>query len=263
MKKLLLLSVMMFGLQACGFEIVDTGHRGVETTFGEVDMRLGSMPEGFYWYNPVTSNISEMDVRTKKWGDSTLAYTKDVQNAEIAFVLNYNLNPATAHIIFKEVGHGWADKLIPQVVNGRLKAIIGKWNAEDLINSRDKAQTEAETAIRKDLKQKNVNVTKFEITNIDYDDRFETSVLNKVVAIQKAVEEQNRTVQIQEQATQRLITARAKAKSMQIRASALKTNSALIQYEAVKAWRDGGSKMPHTLIMGEGGAVPFLQLNRK
>lgn len=258
MKKLLLLVVMMFGLQACGFEIVDTGHRGVQTTFGEVSMEKGSMPEGLYFYNPVTSTITELDVRTKKWEGKTSTYTKDVQIAEVAFTLNYNLEPSTTHLTFKEVGHGWADKLVPQVVEGRLKAVVGQWDAEKFITNRNKAQSEAETAIRNDLKNKHIIVTKFEITNIDYSDNFESAVEAKVVAIQKAVEEQNRTIQIKEQASQRVITAESRAKSMKVRANALKANRALIDYEAVKKW-DG--KMPQYMLGN--GAMPFIQLNKK
>ena len=79
MKKLLnLLFVipLVMSLSACGVETVETGHRGVETKFGKV-VNEKPLDEGIYFYNPFTSNIVAMDVRTQKSGSSTQAYTKN------------------------------------------------------------------------------------------------------------------------------------------------------------------------------------------
>jgi len=56
--KLLPLLVLPFTLTGC-FEIVDTGHRGVKVVYGKVQPE--SLEEGFYWYNPFTSSIKEMN----------------------------------------------------------------------------------------------------------------------------------------------------------------------------------------------------------
>jgi len=239
-------------LSACGFEIVDTGHRGVETRFGSVVSE--SMPEGLYFYNPFTSNIIQLDTRLQRWDDHTGTYTKDVQQAQIKFTVNYRLNAEHAHIIFKEVGRDWDNKLVPQVVQGQLKEIIGKWNAVELIGARDKAQTEAFAAIRDSLADKNVSVVSFEITDIEYTPQFEKSVEDKVIAEQRSIEEQNRTKQVEEQAKQRLLSAEAEAKSIQIRARALEQNAKLVELEAVQKW-DG--KLPQYMM---GNSVPFLNL---
>ena len=76
----------------------------------------------------------------------------------------------------------------------------------------------------------------------------------KVTAIKKAIEEQNRTKQIQEQAKQTVLTAQASAESMRIRANALQQNARLVEYEAVQKW-DG--KMPQYML---GGGVPFINI---
>ena len=59
-KKGLLLTVGIAALLVVGvtssIKVVDTGYRGIKTRFGKV---IGeSLPEGFYMYNPITSNIS-------------------------------------------------------------------------------------------------------------------------------------------------------------------------------------------------------------
>jgi regulator of protease activity HflC (stomatin/prohibitin superfamily) len=124
----------------------------------------------------------------------------------------------------------------------------------DLIANRDKAGTAAFDAIRENLGERNVEVSRFEITDISYTHEFENSVELKVIAQQKAIEEQNRTKQIEEQARQKVLSAEAEAKSMQIRAQALEQNAKLVEWEAVQKWN--GVLTQYML----GGATPFINL---
>lgn len=238
-----------------GSEVVETGYRGIETHFGKVQGE--TLSEGLYFFNPFTSSIVEMDTRTQRLDHSEQAYTKDIQQSTIAYTVNFNLRKDKAHIMYQEVGREWKDTLVPQVVSGTLKGAVGKWNAVDLISNRDKATAEIEAAIKAALAEKNVDVTKFEITNIDYNDEFEKAVEAKVTAIERAKESENKTKQVEEEAKQRVISAKAEAESMTIRANALTQNKALVEYEAVQKW---SGTLPNILVMGSGGALPLINL---
>jgi prohibitin 2 len=248
-KKIALLLTAV-ALVAC--EQVDTGYRGVQTRFGEVDEKLGSMPEGLYFYNVFTSSVTEMDTRIQRLEGLANTYTKDVQQADIKYVVNYHLDPTQAHTIYKTIGKGWAAQLVPQAVEGILKQVVGHYDAVDLIEHRGKATAEIQTAIAESLKPKFVILDRIELVNIQYHKAFEKAVEDKVVAVQKAVEEKNRTVQVTEQAKQQIISAEAQAKSMSIRANALSANAKLVEYEAVQKW-DG--KLPQYML---GNTTPFL-----
>lgn len=249
--KMLMVILGVLLITGCA-EVVDTGERGVEVRYGEVISE--SMPEGFYWYNPITSNIVALDTRVQKWEDSTAVYTKDVQQATVSFAITYNLDPKQAHMIYKDVGLDWANKLMPQVVVGAMKDSVGRWEAEKLITNRDVAQKEAEASIRLALSSKNIQVKAFQITNIDYSDQFEKAVEDKVVAQQRAIEEANRTKQVEEQAKQIVEKAKADAQSISIRASALEKNGKLVELEAVNKW-DG--KLPQYVL---GNTMPFINI---
>ena len=246
-----LLLILIIGI---GVEQVDKGHRGVKTTFGEVDMKAGSMPEGLYFYNPFSSSIKEMDVRVRRLEKTTNTYTKDVQQADITYVVNYQLQPDVAHVMFKEVGISWESTVLLPVVEGAFKQVIGQWDAVELISNRQNATKAALKAVHDALSKRGINIVGMEMTNISYQKAFEHAVELKVTAIQKAIEEQNRTKQIQEQAKQTVLTAQANAESMRIRANALQQNAKLVEYEAVQKW-DG--KMPQYMM---GGATPFINI---
>lgn len=238
------------------FTIVSPGYRGVEVSLGNVKQE--SLVPGLYFYNPITTTIHEMDVRTGKYDGKTATYTKDIQTANITYSINYNLKPEAAALIYQSVGVDWAEKLMHQVIEGELKDTIGKWNAVDLIANRTQATADIQTAITTALVDKHIEITNFQITNIDYNDEFEKAVEAKVTAVQRAAEAQNKTVQIQEEAKQKIITADAEAKAMAIKSQALSQNQNLVAYEAVQKW-DG--ELPQ--IVTGNGAIPFLNINNK
>jgi regulator of protease activity HflC (stomatin/prohibitin superfamily) len=251
-----IIAIVVVAVAGCGIKQVNTGHRGIKTEFGKVVS--DSLPEGLYFFNPITTTLVEMDTRVQRKDGETDTYTRDVQQSRIKYTLNYRLQQDAAHIMYRDVGRDWDDKLVPQVVLGTLKEVVGKWDAVDLISNRDKAGTAAFEAIRQNLGERNVDVSRFEITDITYTNEFEQSVEQKVIAQQKAIEEQNRTKQIEEQARQKVLSAEAEAKSIQIRAQALERNAKLVEWEAVQKWN---GVLPQYMLGG--GAVPFINLNQK
>jgi regulator of protease activity HflC (stomatin/prohibitin superfamily) len=245
-------AVMMTG---CGFEVVDTGNRGVLVRYGEVDLAAGSLPEGLHTYNPLTSDIIEMDTRILRWESKTNTYTRDVQQANITFVVNYRLSPTSAHIMYKEVGLEWHNTILDQAVVGELKKVVGQYDAVDLIANRGSATGKIQAAVTEALSRKDILITGFELVDISYLEDFEKAVEDKVVAKQRADEAVNKTKQIDEEAKQTIIAARAQAESMRIRANALAQNPALVQYEAVQKWN---GQLPQYNLGG--GAMPFISI---
>ncbi len=233
--------------------MVGVGERGVKVTLGVVAEQ--SYPEGIHFVTPFISKIVSMDVKTQKRDITTSVYTKDIQQAKISYVINYNLQPENAYKMYRQVGWSYEDKILMPVVEGTIKDVIGKWNAQDLVANREIATKEILTKLQNHLIDNFINVTDFQITSINYSDVFERAIESKVTAEQEALKAKNKTVQIQEEAKQKLISAEAEAKSMAIRANALTQNKALVEYEAVQKW-DG--KLPQYML---GNSVPFINLS--
>jgi regulator of protease activity HflC (stomatin/prohibitin superfamily) len=239
-------------LGGCGVHTVDTGHRGIKVTFGQVQGE--ALTEGLYFVNPVTTSIVQIDTRTQRWDDKTDAYTKDVQVSHVAFTLNYQLRPEAAATVYRTVGVDWANKLIAQVIYQDLKDVVAKWDAVDLIANRQKATDDAQAAIVRDLQQRNVIVSGFFLNDISFSDAFDKAVEAKVIAAQQALQAQNQTERIKQEAQQKVIQAQAEAQSMKIRADALAQNPKLVEWEAVQKWN--GVLPQYTM----GGSIPFIQL---
>lgn len=62
-----------------------------------------------------------------------------------------------------------------------------------------------------------VSVTNFQMINIDYSDQFESAIEKKVVAEQAALEEANRTKQIEQKAKQQIVQSEVEANAIRIK----------------------------------------------
>lgn len=254
MKKLTVI-LLSLALSACGFEIVDTGNRGIKTRFGEI---VGEpLPEGLYFYNPFTTSIGEFSVRQEKWADKTVIFTRDTQQVDVEFAIVYYADPNYVHTLYKEVGSEYqlGEKIIKPVVLGSIKDAIGEVIADELVSKRESVTKAALKEVQENLREKHVIVTDLQFTNLDFDAAYEQAVEQKVVAIQTAQKAKNETVTIQEQARQTVMSAQAEAEAMKIKSAALAQNKGLVEFEAVQKW-DG--KLPQ--YMFGAGTTPFIDI---
>jgi prohibitin 1 len=252
MKFLVIATALM--LSACGFEVVDTGRRGIQTRFGEV---VGEpLSEGLHFYNPFTSDIKEFYVRQETWQEKTTIFTKDTQNVVVTFAVTYYPDPKHVTTLFKEIGseQDLVEKIIKPVSLGSIKDAIGQVIADELVGKREEVTKKALLEVTENLAAKNVLVTDLQFVNLDFDDAYEQAVEQKVVATQKAQKAINDTKRIQEEANQTVATAKADAEAMRIKSQALAQNKGLVEFELAKKW-DG--KLPVYMF---GSSTPLLNL---
>ena len=232
--------------------IVGVGERGVKVTLGQTSPV--ALEEGVHFVMPFISTVKKMNVKTVKSNIATMAQSKDIQQAKIVYVVNYNLQPENAPKMWRTVGRDYVSVVVMPTVEGIVKDTIGKWNAQDIVANREKVASEVLFKLNEKLGPKYINVSDFQITEIQYSQAFEQAIESKVTAEQEALKAKNKTVQVQEEARQKIIASEAEAKSMAIRAQALTQNKNLVEYEAVQKW-DG--KLPQYMM---GNSVPFVHL---
>lgn len=250
-KVLLVLSIVL--LSSCGIEQVNEGSRGIETKWGKVTGE--PLMPGLYFYNPVSSDIFEMSVRETKLEDTTSSFTKDTQTVNVGFTITYFPNPEKIGLLYSQFGKDWDEKIVKQAVLGSIKDVIGQYIADDLVSKREMAKSKAQEEVTTALKERHINVTRLDFTNLDFDDAYERAVEAKVVAVQKASEAKNKTVQVEEEAKQKVMAAKADAEAMRIKSQALSQNKGLVDYEAIQKWN---GQLPSMMF---GNSIPIINLD--
>lgn len=247
MKKLIIAAALA-PLLFAGCSQIDSDQAGFKTQFGRPDESV--LGPGLYGINPIGGSMIKYPVRDMRYDIQTQAFTKDMQEATFAVSVVYAPDRARLIELHTKYGRGYASVLLEPPLASALKDVVGCWEAEQLVNSRDKVASAIAAKLKGLLEGKPVLVKQFNILNIDFSDAFEKSIEEKVVQQQQALKARNKTVQVEEEAKQRLISAKSDAEAISIRAKALSENKDIVWLNAIEKW-DG--KAPQTLSIGHGG----------
>src|ERR1043166_6912812 len=190
--------------QAC--TQIPTGEVGVVTYYGRPDH---AAQPGFVWYNPWSTDINVMDVRTQPLDGKTEAYTKDVQKAVVQYKLTYHLYPPAALRVFSTAGTDWANVQVPQVVDQAIKDVFGRSEAvRDAINNRAGVQANILSDLRPRLRPRYVVVGGCEPAYFVSSQAGEHAVQRKRGAEEHPRAARNRRAQVEEEANQKISAAK-------------------------------------------------------
>ena len=252
-----ILGILLLCLIWGSFYSVAPGHRGVMKVLSKVQDE--SLAPGWGFKAPFVSDVIEMSVQTKVYTGTLDAYTNDMQNVTVEYVINYELIPDRVPKLYENVGLDYQATLLPGRIYDVTKSEFGDWKAQQLISDRPKVVSNVQKAFREKLQAEcnYFNNVIVHIKDLQFSKEFDKTNEDKEIMRQKALTAENETKAIQEKARQKVISAEADAKAMQIRAQALEKNPKLTEYEAVQKW-DG--KMPQYML---GNSVPFINLAGK
>ena len=231
---------------------VAEGERAILTTFGKASNHIYEAGLHVKW--PLIQDVKTFDVKTIRADFKTETYTKDIQTARITVSYSYNLISNDIIETYKTYGNQWQERILYPNLEQAVKAEVGTWNADQMVANRDKVASNILSSLQARMIEHSypVSITNFQMINIDYSDQFEQAIEKKVVAEQAALEEANKTKQVEQKAKQQITSAKAEAESMRIRANALTNNPKLVNYEFVQKW-DG--KLPQIMT---GDSMPIL-----
>lgn len=250
------------------FYSIGPGERGVLTTWGKVVP--GVVLPGAHFKIPFVQSATKFDVRVQKYENTEAAASKDLQDVHTNVAVNLHLDANRVDKLYQTVGNiaEVEAKLLRPIVSNSLKAVIAKYNAEDLVEHRDDVRMGVGAAIRQEMMSYPVEIDAVNLTNFQFSGDYATAIEAKQVAQQKALQAkydlqkaqtdaQQQVVQAQARAQATLINAKADAQALEMKRKAVTPE--LIMLNAVNKW-DG--KMPATLVT-DGKMLPVFDTSRK
>ena len=254
------------------FTTVPEGHIGVVVHFGEAQDEV--LYPGFNT-KPLFSRVVDMDTRWQRYGIQTSAFSKDIQQVDVAVSVNYALQTQGALKMYKKVGTKYADNIMLPLIHEAIKSTFAKYSAEQLVANRDLISEEVFSSLSEELLFYDLSVKEVAIEDIDFSDAFTAAIEAKQVAtqtlLQAETEQKQQTliaqaeserakIKAQADAEKKLITAKAEADAVKIAADAEAyriemegkyITDSVIRKETIEKW-DG--KLP--VIAGE--ATPII-----
>ena len=229
------------GLIICllGFiKTVPTGSTGIVTTFGRIENI--TLDAGIHFMAP-WKKVVNMDNRTQKQSIEMPCFSSDIQEVNVIYTVNYQINKANAQEIYRTIGKDYFDTIVMPKALEAVKSVFAKYTAEALVESRSSLSKEIEAILVDDLNKQNIQITATSIENIDFTDAFTNAVEAKQVAEQNKLKAQTEqaqaTLEAQAQAERQVIKAQADADASILAAKAdaevakISSDSALYQGE--------------------------------
>jgi len=261
----ILLLIIIGVVASASVKIVDAGNRGVLLHWNAVDLSAPPLDEGIHFVVPFQDDVVQMEVRTLKYDKDTRSASKDLQSVETTVTVNYHPDKERVHVLFKEIGLDYENRVIQPAIEETVKQVTANYNAEELITKRPLVKSDIENAIRERLNQFDVITEVISITDFEFSVLFNKAIESKVEAEQNALRAENDLRRIEVEARQHEATAeglaaaniaeaRGEAAAIAIINEALAQNPNYFEWLKIQAW-DG--KLP--LVVGEGG-TPFIQI---
>ncbi|HEY5918599.1 MAG TPA: prohibitin family protein [Chryseolinea sp.] len=253
------------------FGVIRAGDVGVRTTLGQVK---GVQQPGLYFKIPFIQKVHKISVRTQtvnydqngEEGDSRdtselAAASKDLQDVEVAVVVNYHVDPAKAievYVQYKDTD-AFDENVVQPIIREVVKSNSAQYTAEELVTKRAEYSDKVSKALVTSLSEKGAVVEKGSITNLEFSQAFTQAIEAKVTAVQNAEAAKNKLVQVQFEAQQQIEKAKAEAETIRIQAQAITQQGGkdYVQLKALEKW-DG--KLPQQFVPGS--AIPFINLNQ-
>lgn len=165
------------------FKTIPTGYVGIKTRFGKVQDTM--IYEGINFKAPFIEKIIKIDCRTQKIETTSESSSKDLQTVNVSIAVNYNVNKDTANKLYQEVGTDYQNIIVQPAILESIKSTMAKYNAEEMITKRSEVSNAIREQLNEKISAKGIQITDFNITNIDFSDEYNKAIETKAVKQQE------------------------------------------------------------------------------
>ena len=263
---------------------VEQYERGVVTSFGKVSYVA---EPGLHFKMPFVNSVTYFRTDIQNITPKTPAntYTIDNQEVDVVFNLFYRVPPERVGFIYQNV-QDYKERLLTLTID-RLKSEMGKVNVQHIAEKRGEIRDRIHNVLAKDAQELGLEVTDFQLSNVEYTKSFRTAVESAAAAkamVETKEQEKQQAIRIAErakidaegkanaareaakgEADARLVVAQAEAKSIKLKgeaqaeamkaqAEALARNPVLVEMKKAEQWNGA---LPVNVYAG--APIPFLQ----
>lgn len=227
-----------------------------------VHLRLGALVKsheisGWYFKFPVIDNVLFINNRICKSEIETTALSKDLQFVSIGVAINYRISDALK--LYKHVGTDFVAVIIDPFAQESIKAVVAKYTAENLIQSRHEAKDRVCEELKARLQPLYIDLVDFNFVHLDFHADFIKAVEDKQIAQQKAMTAKNKTEQVREEMIQSKERTDAEAYALKVKRDAV--TEELIELQKVEALHRSIDKWDGRLPNVMSGTMPFIDAN--
>ena len=216
--KLAILGVVVLALLVGGaaldpFIVVSSGFVGIKTEFGAIEPEL--LQPGLHFIVPFISAVHEVSVQPHTSSTDETSATHDQQNVTTTTAVTWAVDHTYADQVYRDFrgADGLETTIIAPIVSNDVKAVVARYDAQELITERSRVATEISALISTDLARYHarVSVGGVNLTNMQFSQQYDQAIEEKQIAQQNALKARYTLEQIQTSAQQQVVQAHAAA----------------------------------------------------
>lgn len=258
---------------------IEEGHVGIVKNFGEAREQVNP---GLHFKVPFVETIEEIEVRTRQNKENMASSTAEQMPVQVAVAVNWTVERKSALDLYREYGGlaQFESRILDPRLRSSVKAIIPKFEAEQLIQDRSSAIMQIESLLIEEMAEFPIKVGDLQIENITLPPKYLASIETKQTEKNLAAAEEHKLARQNLEAQRDVNTAKAKAdgidaiakaeanaikikglaeaEAIEAKAKALHDNPLIVKLTEAQNW-DG--KLP-TTIMGQ-GTMPIMDVRGK
>mmetsp|Transcript_14859 Transcript_14859/g.27853 ORF Transcript_14859/g.27853 Transcript_14859/m.27853 type:complete len:319 (+) Transcript_14859:227-1183(+) len=216
---------------------VPGGHRAV--VFNRVvGMKNTIYGEGLNFNIPWFERPVIYDIRTRPVNLQTLTGSKDLQMVTIAVRVLHKPDPSKLVWIYRFLGTNYDERVLPSIMNESAKAIVARYNANELLTKREHVSREISIDLRKRAAYFNVLLEDVAITHLSFSPEYARAVEAKQVAQQDAERAKYIVLGAQQEKLTIITRARGEAESAELIGLAVKKNPGFMKLRRIDAARE-------------------------
>jgi regulator of protease activity HflC (stomatin/prohibitin superfamily) len=249
--------------------VVGAGQRGVVVRLGNVQDRI--LDEGPHFKMPILDGVEKINVRTQTLAfdsesnkdadseqESLFAASADLQDVQIAVVVNYRVHADKVNVIYQQYKDGYVDSILAPLVRDTVKSNSAKYTAAELVQKRAEFAESVHRDLSAKFAEKEAVVESVNIVNFKFSDSFNKAIEEKVTAEQNAQTSKNQLEQAKYDADKRIEQARGEAEAIRIQANAITQQGGedYVKLQWISKWN---GQLPTTSL---GDSTPLININR-
>lgn len=248
---LFLISSVVF-FQRCA--IIRPGEIGIKQTLGKIKGK--PFVQGVKWYNPFSSRIVRINVRTVECFNTLPLPTKEGLSVNTEISLLYHVKPEAANDVYLKFGANYQEVMVLSNFRATAREISARFYAKELYaTERDKVEKAIADELKSDIEQYGFVVDAVLLKDIILPPQMVQAIQDKVNAEQASLKMEFVITQQQKEAERRIIEAQGIKTAQDIINSSL--TDKLLQYNHIEMLKNLSNSPNAKIIMTDGKGPVF------
>ncbi|MFM8849113.1 MAG: prohibitin family protein [Cytophagales bacterium] len=254
MKTIKIVSILVIAAVMSSCSIVRQGEVGVKRKVGKLNNKI--ITPGAVWFNPFTSTVIKMPIRTMNMEINANLPSKEGLNVAAIISILYRMQPDKAPAIIESIGVGNEVNVISSVFRSSAADVCSRFFAKDM-HSAQRASIEKEITeqMSKILLSRGFEIEAVLLKNIQLPTGLARAVEEKLEAEQDAQRMEFLLEREKREAQRKIIEAQGIRDAQKIISEGL--TSKIIEWQSIEAFREL-AKSPNTKMIMTDGKTPLL-----